>query len=241
MQPEPLKVPAVLLLDVYETLLDMSDVERRVNALLDSRRGYTIWFELFMQYCLVDNCTVQFHDFTAIAKATLQMAGHMLGRSLNEYDSTHVLELLKHLPVQEGVPRGLSLLNDLGFRMAALSNAPEHTVRHRMESTGLVSYFEKVLSAERVKKYKPCTDVYEWAAAQMNVPAAEVLVVSAHGWDIAGAANAGMQTVYLKQGRQVLYPLAPEPTLTCVTLEALADQLRDGKEQATGSGVRAGA
>jgi 2-haloacid dehalogenase len=226
---------SVILLDVYETLLDMAEVERRVNILLDSRRGYTIWFELFMQYCFVDNCTVKFHDFSAIGKATMLMAARTLDRSVNEQDINSVLELLKHLPVHDGVPQGLSLLNDLGFRIAALTNSPEKTVRHRMERTGMVSYFEKVLSAEHVKKYKPCIEVYQWAAEKMNVPTSAVLLVSAHGWDIEGAANAGMQTAYMKQSRQMLYPLAPTPTLTCTTLEDLANQLRALKEQTAAS------
>lgn len=218
--------PQVILMDVYETLLDMTEVERRVNALLDSKRGYIIWFNLFMQYCFVDNCTVQFNDFASIARATMQMAGRTMGRTLDEYDITDVLELLKHLPTHEGVPQGLSLLNDLGFRIAALTNSPEQTVRHRMETTGMVSYFERVLSAEHVKKYKPCIEVYTWAAETMGVDVRDVLLVSADGWDIAGAANAGMQTAYVQLGRQMLYPLAPKPTYTCSGIDNLAEQLQ---------------
>jgi 2-haloacid dehalogenase len=230
MNKEPISRPQVLLLDVYETLLNMAEVERRVNALLDSRRGYTLWFELFMQYCFVDNCTVQFNDFSSIAKATMQMAAHTLHRSVNDYDISDVLDLLKQLPVQDGVPEGLSLLNNAGFRLAALTNSPEQIVRHRMNRTGIISYFDMVLSAEQVKKYKPCLEVYTWAAQQMDAEPRDVLVVSAHGWDIAGAANAGMQTAYMKQGRQMLYPLAPAPTFTCTTLADLANQLQHLKE-----------
>lgn len=234
MQPnqENTQMPQVILLDVYETLLDMTEVERRVNALLDSKRGYVIWLELFMEYCFVDNCTVQFNDFTSIAKATMQMAGATLNRLLDDYDVNDILELLKHLPVHSGVPQGLSLLNDLDIRVAALTNSSEQTVRHRMERTGLVSYFEKVLSAERVKKYKPSIEVYAWAAEEMNVDMQDILLVSAHGWDIAGAANAGMQTAYMKQSGRTLYPLAPTPDFTCSTLDELAHQLQTIKEKA---------
>lgn len=223
--------PKVILLDVYETLLDMAEVERRVNVLLDSKRGYAFWFELFMQYCFVDNCTVQFNDFASIAKATMQMAASSLGKTVSEHGINDVLELLKHLPVHNGVPQGLSRLNDIDFRVAALSNAPEQTVRHRMERTGLISFFENVLSAEHVEKYKPSVEVYRWAARQMQAEPSEVLLVSAHGWDIAGAANASMQTAYIRQGRQMLYPLAPKPNLTCVNLEDLADQLETVRER----------
>jgi 2-haloacid dehalogenase len=218
--------PTVILLDVYETLLDMNEVEKKVNQLLDSKRGYTIWFELFMQYCFVDNCIVQFNDFPSIAYATMQMAGRTLGKEIGEHDINGVMELLKHLPVHDGVQEGLSQLNDAGFRIAALTNSPEKTVTERMERTGLISYFERVMSAEHVKKYKPSIAVYRWAVTQLGVQPNEVLLVSAHGWDLAGAVNAGLQTAYLEQSKQMLYPLAPEPTYKCASLADLANQLQ---------------
>jgi 2-haloacid dehalogenase len=217
--------PAVILFDVYETLLDMSDIERRVNHLLDSIRGYRIWFELFMQYCFVDNCTVQFNDFTSIAKATMKMAGSMLGHPVSDDQINGVLERLKHVPVHEDVPENLSALSDEGYRIAALTNSPQKTILERMEQSGLVSYFEQVLSAEHVKKYKPSIEVYEWAAKKLEIALNEILLVSSHGWDIAGGANAGMQTAFIKHPREMLYPLAPKPDFICNNLEDLTKQL----------------
>jgi 2-haloacid dehalogenase len=215
----------VVLLDVYETMLDMSEVEKRVNTLLDRRSGYLIWMELFMQYCFVDNCTVQFNDFSSIANATMQMAAKMLRRSVSDEDIADIIESLKHLPLNEGVQEGLSGFHELGYRIAALTNSAEKIVCERMERTGLVSYFEMVLSAEHIKKYKPCTEVYEWASKKLHSKPGSILMVSAHGWDIAGAANAGMQTAYIRQTKQPLYPLAPRPTYEATHLADLSTQL----------------
>jgi 2-haloacid dehalogenase len=219
--------PQAIILDVYETLLDMSDVERRVNHLFDSGKGYAIWFELFMQYCFVDNCIGQFHDFATIAKATMQMTGRRLGRNISDDEIDSIMELLKHLPIHENVREGLSTLNDMGFRIIALTNSPERVVSERMEPSGLVSYFEAVLSAEQIKKYKPSLEVYDWAAKKLGIEKRHALVISSHGWDIAGAAAAGMQTAYLKHNRDMLYPLAPQPTLVCNHLSDLANQLSE--------------
>lgn len=221
-----MKTPTLILLDVYETILDMTELERRVNNLLDSKRGYNIWFGLFMQYCFVDNCTNQFNSFISIAKATMQMSAQTLGVNVEEEDIDVVLEVLKHLPVHDNVQEGLSLLNDQGFRIAALTNAPAEIVSERMEPTGLISYFEMVLSAERIKKYKPAREVYEWAAKTLKTELSDCLLVSAHGWDIAGGVNAGMQTAYMKVSKEILYPLAPAPDIVCTSLTDLAYQLQ---------------
>lgn len=218
--------PAVILFDVYETLLDMSDMERKVNALLDTSKGHILWFELLLQYCFAESCTNQFHCFADIAKATLQMTAKRLGRTVSEGEINGVLEWLRYLPVNENVTEGLSALNDLGYRIAALTNSSEDAICERMENTGLISYFEVVLSAESFKKYKPSLEVYNWAAEKLKVATQDVLMVSSHDWDIAGAFCAGMKTAYLKRKKQISYSLAPEPNIVCDSLTELANLLQ---------------
>ena len=217
--------PKLILLDVYETLLDMSEVERKVNSLLDNKRGYIIWFEMLLQYSFADNCTGQFHSFSDISRATMSMVAKILGVRLRDEKLDLVVEMMKHLPVNEGVQEGLSMMYDLGYRLAALTNSPREIVNERFERSGLVSYFERVMSAEEIKKYKPAKDAYLWASKTTGVDVSEILMVSAHGWDIAGAAYAGMQTAYVKKDDQMLYPLAPAPMFIASDLTDLANQL----------------
>ncbi|RYF37303.1 MAG: haloacid dehalogenase type II [Chitinophagaceae bacterium] len=218
--------PTVVLLDVYETLLDMSPVERKVNKILGNKLGYTLWFELLLQYCFVDNSTDKFHDFTSIASSTLKMCGHRLNEKVTNDDVENVLTTLRYLPVHEDVQEGLSALYDLGLRIVALTNIPEVTVRERMETTGLISYFERLLTAEKIGKYKPAKEVYAWAAKELKVDAADVLLVTSHGWDIAGADNAGMLTAYKKHERQMLYSLSNDPDLQIKDLIELGTVLK---------------
>lgn len=218
--------PKVILFDVYETLLNMAEVEKLVNNILNNRLGYVIWFELFMQYCFVDNCISKFNSFDSIARATMQMAAESMRRTVSKEDTNQLLEMLKHLPVHADVQEGLSLLKDQGFRIAALTNSPGHIIKARMERTGLISYFEMVFSAEEVQKYKPSPEVYQWTARNLQTVPGEILLVSAHGWDIAGAANANFLTAYMNKKNQMLYPLAPSPTIICKDLADLANELK---------------
>jgi 2-haloacid dehalogenase len=89
----------------------------------------------------------------------------------------------------------------------------------------MISYFEEVLSAEKIKKYKPEKQVYQWAAAKLNTDVSQMLMVTTHVWDISGAANAGMKTAYLQRGKQITDGLSPIPDLTGKTLTELASML----------------
>jgi len=153
----------------------------------------------------------------------------LLGRTIGEDEVNDVLDLLKQVPLHEGMPDGLSELVQRDYRLAALTNSSEKIIQERMERTGLISYFEAVLSAERVKKYKPCIEVYQWAIQQLKVSAGEVLLVTSHGWDIAGGKNAGMMTAYLNKGHEVLYPLAPKPDFTCESIPQLLSLLENSR------------
>lgn len=217
--------PAVVFFDVYETLLDMSRIKQQINNTLDTRRGYLLWFELLTQYCLLDNCVGTFHDFSAIAKATLQMAGSTLGTQVPAEKMDDMLHLMKHLPLHDGVPESLSALKDAGYRLAALTNAPAHVVQERMERTGLISYFDGVMSGEEIKKFKPACEVYQWAAQKMAVPTDDCLLVTAHPWDVAGAHYAGMKTAFIQRPQQMAYPLAPPPDFIAPKLHLLVERL----------------
>lgn len=87
--------PAVILFDVNETQLDMTDVKKKVNKALDSKRGFKLWFALLLQYSLVDTVTGKYHDFGAIAGATLQMAATALEIQVQEEDKNERLSARK--------------------------------------------------------------------------------------------------------------------------------------------------
>ena len=220
------KKPALLLFDVYETLLSMDLVEKRVNHLLDSKRGYIIWFNLLMQHCFIESLTGVYHSFNEMAKVSLELSHQLLGQNRGRDDEfQQIIELMKHLPVQENVQEGLSMIYDRGYRVAALTNSPAAIVRNRMELTGLISYFEKVLSAEQLMKCKPAPEVYQWAAGMLGVDSSEVMVVSSHGWDIAGAKSSGMMTAKIGRSGLVRYPLSAVADIECSDMVVLAQVL----------------
>ncbi len=54
-------------------------------------------------------------------------------------------------------------------------------------------------------------ETYKWAAEQLSINISDAILVAAHGWDVAGALQAGMQAAFIERKGQSLYPLAPKP------------------------------
>ncbi len=205
------KTLPLIVFDVNETLLDMSVLKNKINTLLGSSKGFRIWFGILLQYSLVDNCTGSYHDFVTIANPALDMAAKVLNTVLDENEKKTALATIKKLPAHTDVPEGLQLLKENGFRLATLTNSPSATLKEQLQYAKLTDYFEATLSIDTIKKYKPALETYKWATEQLSVNVADALMVAAHGWDIAGALEAGMQAAFIEREGQSLYSLAPKP------------------------------
>jgi len=119
--------------------------------------------------------------------------------------------LIRKLSAYSDVEKGLKLLKDAGYRLATLSNSPSQTLIVQLEYAGINNYFEAILSIDATKKYKPSLETYQYAAQTLGVNTNQVLMVAAHGWDIAGALQAGMMAAFVERKGQSLYPLSPTP------------------------------
>jgi 2-haloacid dehalogenase len=215
----------IILFDVNETLLDMSALKKKINSLLNSSKGFRIWFGMLLQYSLVDNCTNNYHDFSAIADAALDIAAKALKAEIDDNEKKEALQTIKELPAYDDVPKGLQLLKENGFRLATLTNSPATTLSAQLQHAKLTEYFEATLSVDAIRKYKPDLETYKWAAKQLSANVSDAMLVAAHGWDIAGALQAGLQAAFIEREGQSLYPLSPKPAFIGKDLVEIANKI----------------
>jgi 2-haloacid dehalogenase len=219
------KTKPVLIFDVNETLLDMTPLKKSVNALLDNEQGFRIWFGMLLHYSTVSNSINEYHDFGTIAGATLTMAATSMNKKVNEDEIKEALSTIKTLQAYPDVEKGLQLLKDNGFRLATLTNSPPHALKQQLINSNLTLYFEQALSIDSLKKYKPAAETYLWAAKELAVKPEEMLMIAAHGWDLAGASHAGLATCFIAREGQSLYTLSSKPDFEANDILAIAEQL----------------
>lgn len=217
--------PLVILFDVNETLLDLAPLKENINKVLHNEQGFKIWFGMLLQHSLVDTFINEYHDFTVIAKATLSMAATTLGTDINEKEKKDALSSITQLNAYPDVPKGLQILKEAGFRLATLTNSPPSTLLAQLEHADIKHYFDNTLSIDSVKKYKPALETYQYAARTLGVAENEILMVAAHGWDIAGALHAGMQGAFIEREGQSLYPLSASPQYSERDMVAIANAI----------------
>lgn len=216
----------VILFDVNETLLDLTPVKNSVGKALGGRPELApLWFTTLLQYSLVATVGDHYLDFGEIGAACLRMVAKNHGVELSEDAAQEAVAPIRSLPPHPDVIPALGRLRDAGFRLFTLTNSPKAALTEQMTHAGLTDYFEALLSVEDVGKYKPHADVYHWAAGRVGADVSECLLVAAHGWDVAGAAWAGMKTAFIARPGQQVFPLGPAIDITVPSLAELQGEL----------------
>ncbi|WP_026708017.1 haloacid dehalogenase type II [Flavobacterium frigidarium] len=220
-----IKNKPVIVFDVNETLLDMTPLKKSVNDLLGEEQGFKIWFGMLLHYSTVSNNIEEYNDFTTIALATLKMAAVSMKIEVSDDQIKNTLSLIKTLQTYPDVEKGLTLLKESGFRLITLTNSPDGALQAQLENSKLTHFFEQALSIDALGKYKPAPETYRWAAEKLDVTPEEMLLVAAHGWDIAGASHAGLATGFVAREGQSLYSLSKDPDFIADDILKMAEKL----------------
>ena len=223
------EAPKVIFFDVNETLLDLQSMQKSVGDALGGREDLLpLWFSTMLHYSLVDTTTGRYHNFGEIGVAALMMVAEINGIDISKEDAKMaIVTPLQSLPAHPDVKEGLRMLKDQGYTLVSLTNSSNKGVQTQFENAELTEFFDRRLSVEDIKKYKPHLDAYKWAADQMGVKPEDTLMVAAHGWDTAGAKAAGMKAAFIKRDGKVMYPLAISPDFVVNDVIDLAETLKN--------------
>ena len=226
MNPSARNRPAVLFFDVNETLIDLAPLKNRIDEVLLTEGAATLWFTTMLQYSLVMTVGDRYAPLSEIGVATLQMIARNHDVVLGDSEAREIVGAMRSLPAHDDVLPALVELKGMGFQLVALTNSSNDAVAAQLSNAGIGKYFDRQLSVESVSWYKPDRRVYRWAADQLQQAPGDAMLVAAHGWDVAGAKWAGLQTAFVERPGQHLFPLAPEPDLHVADLSALVEVFR---------------
>jgi 2-haloacid dehalogenase len=215
----------MIVFDVNETLLDLRALDQEFERIFGdpSRRGD--WFAQVLLNSMVATITARYDDFGKIAGAALDMTARRADLELAEPDRKAILGKIRSLPAHADVMTGLHQLQEAGFRLFTLTNSPPQVVEAQLENAGLSRYFERSLSVDSIRRFKPDAEVYKMAARELGVPVEGVRLVAAHDWDVAGALLAGCSAAFIARPGKVLNPLMPVPDVVGKDLIEVADRI----------------
>jgi len=215
----------VLVFDVNETLLNLAALDPLFARVFGDGSYRRLWFAQMLQNALVSTVTGVYADFTACQEAALAMLAERQSVMVAATDRQAVIDGMRRLPAHPDVRISLERLRSAGFRLATLTNSTLEVAEAQLAYAGIRDLFERVLSADTVRRLKPAREPYAMAAEQLGVPLGDVRLIAAHAWDIAGALRAGCGAAFVGRPGMVLDPLISPPDVVGNDLREVADQI----------------
>ena len=191
--------------DAYGTLFDVGAAAAQAATEPEHTALSEVWPTIArdwrlkqLQYTWLRAVADQHCDFWQVTQDGLDWALEAHGQT-NPATRKRLLELYWELAAYPEVPAMLATLKSRGMATAILSNGSPDMLNGAVSSAGIGDTLDAVLSVQDVGVFKPDTRVYDLVGKHFGCTPDEVLFVSSNGWDAAGAAAYGFQTVWVNR------------------------------------------
>jgi 2-haloacid dehalogenase len=208
--------------DAYGTLFDVAAAARQAAKepkfidLKDSWPALAEYWRLKqLQYTWLRAITSSHTDFWQVTKESLDWALEKTGHAGKPEMRKRLLALYWELQPYPEVSDMLGRLKKAGLKTTILSNGSPKMLESAVKSAGIQDILDGCLSVESVKVFKPDPKVYNLVNKEFGCSTTEVLFVSSNGWDVAGAAGYGFNTVWVNRANEPVdrLPWTPQKVL----------------------------
>jgi 2-haloacid dehalogenase len=223
--------PSVLVFDVNETLIDIESTATVFERIFGDSAVMREWFNQLVMYSMTATLSGHYVDFFTLGQGVLRMLGTIRGVQIAEADVGALRLAMLTMPAHPDVEDGLVALRDNGFRLVALTNSPPNPDGPSpLEHAGLGHLFDRQLSVEACRAFKPAPSVYVHACEELGVAPADCMMVAAHVWDTIGAQSVGFGGALITRPGNAALPVPglPQPTVVATDLRDLAAHLTRG-------------
>lgn len=209
--------------DAYGTLLDVRSATGRLSHALHGKAEQvgTLWRQRQLEYTWLRSLMRRHRDFWDVTRDALDHAFGALDLPDDGALKSRLMDAYLSLDAYADVEPALKELRGKGLRTAILSNGTPAMLKAGVESAGIGGSLDAVISIEDVGIYKPDPAVYQTACDRLGLERDRICFVSSNGWDVAGAASFGFQTVWLNRFGLERDRLPGEPRLVLQGLDEL--------------------
>jgi 2-haloacid dehalogenase len=220
--------PSVLVFDVNETLIDIESIAPVFTRIFGDPAVMREWFGQLLMYSMTATLAGHYVDFFTLGQGVFRMVAETRRVEITDDDVRALKQAMLTMPAHPDVEEGLIVLRDNGFRLVTLTNSPPDPDRPSpLENAGLSHFFERQLSVDACRAFKPAPAVYLHACEQLAVSPSDCMMVAAHVWDAIGAQSVGFSGALItRPGNAVLpVPGLPQPTIVATDLREFAANL----------------
>ncbi|HJV75238.1 MAG TPA: haloacid dehalogenase type II [Noviherbaspirillum sp.] len=221
--------------DAYGTLFDVYSIGVLADKLFPGKGDALaeLWRDKQIEYTRLRTMCSTYKPFWEVTQDALVFSCKKLKLDLT-LDAQNSLmgqyAKLQAFPENLGV---LQQLQQMGLKLAILSNGTPQMLESAIEAAGMDGVFNHLLSVDTVRKFKTAPEAYQLAPDVFGLSAKNILFVSSNCWDVCGAAWFGYTTFWVNRGGAPLEELGVTPDGSGPNMTALLQfvqkNIGDGK------------
>lgn len=182
---------------------------------------FDLWRTKQFEYQWLHTLIGSYADFWHCTEDSLEVAAKALNLDLTEAQRSRLMNCYLNLPTWPEVTGVLKTLKGKNLRLGFLSNATSAILESNIKNAGIGDLFERVLSTDGLRIFKPSPRAYEIALGAFALTKDEMLFVAFAGWDAAGAKAFGYPTFWMNRNGIPLERLGVVPDGTGKSLNDL--------------------
>ncbi len=194
--------PRLHVFDAYGTLFDVHAAigRHRAAAGPEAERFSEIWRTKQLEYAWTLTLAGRYVDFWSLTERALDYAFARVP-SVDRALRTKLLDAYLRLNAFADARTALAELKAHGAPIGILSNGTPRMLDAAVQSAGIATLCDAVLSVDAVRLYKPRPEVYALVTDRFGVTPDEVVFVSSNRWDVMGAAAFGFRPVWINRAQ----------------------------------------
>ncbi|RZI41945.1 haloacid dehalogenase type II [Herbaspirillum sp. HC18] len=202
--------------DAYGTLFDVYSIGVLAEKLFPGHGSElaALWRDKQIEYTHLRTMCATYKPFWEVTQDALVFSCRKLGLDLTLEAQNGLMgqyAKLKAFPENLGV---LQKLQEMGLKLAILSNGNPQMLDSAVEAAGMRGIFHHILSVDPVKKFKTAPEAYQLAPDVFGLSAKNILFVSSNCWDACGASWFGYTTFWVNRADAPLEELGVTPDAT---------------------------
>jgi 2-haloacid dehalogenase len=197
--------------DAYGTVFDVHSVVQLAEQFFPGK-GQQLsqtWRSKQIEYMFIRSLMGRYIPHNENTEAALVYACKLLQL---DCDAARRAQLMDAYLQLKPFPEAVAALESLaGYQRAILSVGTEPMLTKMVAHAGMTRHFDKLISVDAVKIYKPHPNAYQLVLDQLGVTKSEVGFVTSNYFDVAGAKSFGFKVFWINRANLVPDELGVTP------------------------------
>lgn len=160
--------PRIIFFDVVETVFSLAPLEDKLTEFNLPVGTDRLFFAQLLRDAFALSASGVFRPFPDIAKGTLTVLLHSLGREADEATLKEILGAFSRLPAHRDVKPALEKIRHSDCQAVMLTNGSRANTDKLVRDNGIEHLVDGIVSVEDFSIWKPQTDLYRQAALKYS-------------------------------------------------------------------------